>query len=194
MFLQGYSTRICRKGHNLTNFNADIPNPSEVLEAKKNVIARFIHVVVPIRDLYQLPPTSVHIFCDSAGSTIAFNRDASIFLNLRYYEAWRMYHLLTRVIYAHQDKQTMTKSETETHPQPTLHGNRASFEDSRSARSQGVIRYFTLAHEIAHNLVQPHNSEHEFYFSSICQKFLPGLSELILAEKMASKSRLTFDG
>ena len=44
-----------------------------------------------------------------------------------------------------------------------------------------MIRYFTLAHEIAHNLVQPHNSEHEFYFSSICQKFLPGLSNLILS-------------
>ena len=81
----------------------------------------------------------------------------------------------------------MTKSEAETHLQPTLHGNRASLGYSRSARSPELIRYFTLAHEIAHNLVQPHNSEHEFYFSSICQKFLPGLSELILAEKMGSK-------
>ena len=61
---------------------------------KKDSIARFIHVMVPIRDLYQLPPTSVHIFCDLAGSTIAFNRNASIFLNLRYFEAWRMYHFL----------------------------------------------------------------------------------------------------
>ena len=82
----------------------------------------------------------------------------------------------------------MTKSETETNPKPTLHGNRASLEYSGSAHSPDTIRYFTLAHEIAHNLVQPHNSEHEFYFSSICQKFLPGLSDLILAEKAASKS------
>lgn len=29
-----------------------------------------------------------------------------------------------------------------------------------------------MAHEIAHNLVQPHNSEHEFYFSAICEKYL----------------------
>ena len=93
-FSKGMVIGMCLMGHDLTNFNADILNPSEVLNAKKNVIARFIHVVVPIRDLYQLPPTSVHIFCDSAGSTIAFNRDASIFLNLRYYEAWRMSHLL----------------------------------------------------------------------------------------------------
>ena len=183
-FSKGTVTRICRKGRNLTNFNADILDPSEVLKVKKNVIARFIHVVVPIRDLYQLPPTSVHIFCDPAGSTIAFNRNASIFLNLRYYEAWRMHHLLYPChLRSSGCKQTMTKSGTETPPKPTLHGNRASLERSRSTRSLEVIRYFTLAHEIAHNLVQPHNSEHEFYFSSICQKFLPGLSDLLLSGK-----------
>ncbi|KAH9953159.1 hypothetical protein BC827DRAFT_1380025 [Russula dissimulans] len=39
--------------------------------------------------------------------------------------------------------------------------------------------YFTLAHEIAHNLVHPHNSEHEFYFSAICEAYLAPLSELL---------------
>jgi len=86
--------RILRKGYILTNLNADVSDPAEILKTKKNTIARFIHVVMPIRDLYQLPPTSVHIFYDLAGSTIAFNRDASIFLNLRYFEAWRMRRFL----------------------------------------------------------------------------------------------------
>lgn len=40
-------------------------------------------------------------------------------------------------------------------------------------------RYFTLAHEIAHNLVHPHNSEHEFYFSAICEAHLVPLSKLL---------------
>lgn len=31
--------------------------------------------------------------------------------------------------------------------------------------------YHTLAHEIAHNLVGPHNSEHSFYFSTLCEKY-----------------------
>jgi elongation factor P hydroxylase len=39
--------------------------------------------------------------------------------------------------------------------------------------------YFTLAHEIAHNLVQPHNSEHEFYFSAICEKHLAELGKML---------------
>lgn len=39
--------------------------------------------------------------------------------------------------------------------------------------------YFTLAHEIAHNLVQPHNSEHEFYFSALCEKHIMKLGSLL---------------
>ena len=46
------------------------------------------------------------------------------------------------------------------------------------------IRYFTLAHEIAHNLVQPHNSEHEFYFSAICEKYFVSLSKILDGQKV----------
>ena len=42
-----------------------------------------------------------------------------------------------------------------------------------------LYRYFTLAHEIAHNLVSAHNSEHEFYFSSICEVYLPAFIKLV---------------
>lgn len=59
------------------------------MTAKHDVLARFIHVIQPLGRVYGLPPTSLHIFYDRAGEMIAFNRNASIFLNLRYYEAWR---------------------------------------------------------------------------------------------------------
>jgi len=75
---------------------------------------------------------------------IAFNRNASIFLNLRYYEAW--------------------------HDQDVLMGNLSSAY---------ISWFFTLAHEIAHNLVQPHNSEHEFYFSAICEKHIIPFGKLL---------------
>ncbi|KAJ7647485.1 hypothetical protein FB45DRAFT_893565 [Roridomyces roridus] len=44
--------------------------------------------------------------------------------------------------------------------------------DVKAGRLQGayISWYFTLAHEVAHNLVHPHNSEHEFYFSAIAEK------------------------
>jgi len=121
----------------------DVLDPPELLKTKKDSIARFIQVLQPIRDLYRLPPTSVHIFWDLAGGNIAFNRNASIFLNLRYFEAW--------------------------HDGQVKNGELVKVYTSW---------YFTLAHEIAHNLVQPHNSEHEFYFLSIAHKFLPGFMEL----------------
>ena len=82
------------ESQNLTNSSADIAYPAKLLEAKKDVITRFIDVIVPLRDLYQLPPTSVHVFYDLTGSTVAFYCNAGIFLNLRYYEAWRMPHFL----------------------------------------------------------------------------------------------------
>jgi fatty acid desaturase len=42
-----------------------------------------------------------------------------------------------------------------------------------------LTRYFTLAHEIAHNLVHQHNSVHEFYFSAICEAYLVPLAKLL---------------
>lgn len=67
----------------------DVPNGRDILNSKHDAIARFIHIIRPLRSLYKLPATSVHIFYDLQGDSIAFNRNASIFLNLRYYEAWR---------------------------------------------------------------------------------------------------------
>ncbi len=36
-----------------------------------------------------------------------------------------------------------------------------------------------LAHGIAHNLVYPHNLEHEFYVSAICEAYLEPLINLL---------------
>ena len=60
-----------------------------VIEIKQAVIVRFGDLVLrPLIKLYNIPSTSVHIFYDRAGPLIAFNRNGSLFLNLRYYEAW----------------------------------------------------------------------------------------------------------
>ncbi|KAH8112414.1 hypothetical protein DFH11DRAFT_1607467 [Phellopilus nigrolimitatus] len=122
----------------------DVPEGRDLLTAKHDAIARFIHVIRPLRTLYKLPPSSVNIFYDLQGDSIAFNRNASIFVNLRYYESW--------------------------------HDN--DVQDGELSRAFSSW-FFTLAHEIAHNLVQPHNSEHEFYFSSICEAHVTHLAQLL---------------
>ncbi|ETS61627.1 hypothetical protein PaG_04119 [Moesziomyces aphidis] len=42
-----------------------------------------------------------------------------------------------------------------------------------------VSTYFSVAHEIAHNVVAAHNAEHEYYFSAIAEKYVVSLVEYI---------------
>ncbi|KAF9529296.1 hypothetical protein CPB83DRAFT_906254 [Crepidotus variabilis] len=46
-------------------------------------------------------------------------------------------------------------------------------------QSAYISWYFSLAHEIAHNLVHPHNSEHEFYFSALCEHHMMDFTRLL---------------
>ena len=78
----------------LTRLNVlEVPSSQrqDFMRIKQDPIARFIHVMMPLANIYQLPLTSLHIFYDLEGGIVAFNRNGSIFLNLRYFEAWRKY-------------------------------------------------------------------------------------------------------
>jgi hypothetical protein len=51
---------------------------------------RFLEmIVIPLKEVYGIPSSAIHIFYNLSGPTIAFNRDGALFLNLRYYEGWR---------------------------------------------------------------------------------------------------------
>jgi len=122
----------------------DLQERGTLIQRKRNVLARFLHILNPLVDVYKIPQTSLHVFADNEGQLVAFNRGGSLFMNLRYFEAW--------------------------------HDN----DVQRGDYSKALISwYFTLAHEIAHNLVYPHNSEHEFYFSAICEDYIVPLSKLL---------------
>ncbi|KAF5326190.1 hypothetical protein D9611_000170 [Ephemerocybe angulata] len=116
------------------------------LRDNQDALARFIHILLPLSRVYDLPQSTLHIFYDVTGGLIAFNRNASLFVNFRFYQSWH-------------DAEVQTKQ----------------------LNNAYISWYFTLAHEIAHNLVQPHNSEHEFYFSAICEKYLMSLGRLLAA-------------
>ncbi|GJE97590.1 hypothetical protein PsYK624_138110 [Phanerochaete sordida] len=130
-------------------FSRDVKHPKEVMAGKKEALARFVHIIKPLGEVYNLPPSSLHIFYDLSGGTIAFNRSASLFCNLRFFEAWHD---------AQVDQGQMSEAYTSW--------------------------YFTLAHEIAHNLVQPHNAEHEFWFSAICERFMPAFTRLLTSPSL----------
>lgn len=67
----------------------DLPESESLIQRKHDVIARFLHVLNPLVAIYKIPQSSLHVFADNEGQLIAFNRNGSLFMNLRYYEAWR---------------------------------------------------------------------------------------------------------
>ena len=67
--------------------DTDVPEPETFITRKRDPPPRFIHVVTPLANVYNLPMTALHIFYDLAGGLIAFNRNGSLFLNSRFSEA-----------------------------------------------------------------------------------------------------------
>ncbi|KAJ6607773.1 hypothetical protein B0H10DRAFT_2070382 [Mycena sp. CBHHK59/15] len=138
----GDLTVIGEMGNIKVYLSQEVPDPQSFMSLKHEPLARFVPIITVLAQVYGLPLTSLHIFYDLDGGLIAFNRNGSIFFNLRYYEAWHD-------------------------------------SDVKAGRTKAayVSWYFTLAHEIAHNLVHPHNSEHEFYFSAICERHFSAICE-----------------
>ncbi len=87
----------------------DIPHAQQLLTVKRDSLARFIHIIKPLGEVYGLPATSLHVFYDISGGLIAFNRKASLFLNLRFFEAWREYLHEYKRANTHQTTQTTSK-------------------------------------------------------------------------------------
>jgi len=50
--------------------------------------------------------------------------------------------------------------------------------------------FFSLAHEFAHNLVQPHNSEHEFYVSAIAEQHFVKMAALLESARKSQENKL----
>ncbi|PFH51991.1 hypothetical protein AMATHDRAFT_57645 [Amanita thiersii Skay4041] len=122
----------------------DVPHTHSFINNKRAAIERFTNVIATLCTLFGLSLSSLHIFFDLTSQRIAFNREGSLFLNLRFYEMWH-------------DPDVVAGRTTDAY----------------------ISWYFTLAHEIAHNVVQDHNAEHEFFFSATCQKFITPLCRLI---------------
>ena len=74
-------------------FCVDVSDADAFMINMHDILARFVNVITPLVEVYGLSLTVLHVFYDVAGGPIAFNRDGSIFLNLRYFEAWRECYL-----------------------------------------------------------------------------------------------------
>ncbi|KAF2970010.1 hypothetical protein GQX73_g3513 [Xylaria multiplex] len=133
-------TLLADASNGMRVFVSSIPHlqTGEFLSSNHVAINSFAALLKDVGDVYQIPRNVLHIFYDEKGNTIAFNRDGSIFCNLRFYMQ--------------------------------LHADQRSGEDRASA---AVWWWVVLAHELAHNIIQPHNADHSYYTESFIQQYFP---------------------
>jgi len=116
-----------------------------------SVIERFLRLVNPLKDIYKLPPASLHIFLDGEGPTIAFNRGGSLFLNLRYYEAWRMLstaYLILLVLMPRQTTRTSSLGDPRTGYVVLCSRSGLSSADGTRSTRAGSLLLLTRSHTI----------------------------------------------
>ncbi|RMZ90744.1 hypothetical protein DV736_g2020, partial [Chaetothyriales sp. CBS 134916] len=106
---------------------------SQFLQEHAAGLTAFANLLKPVADVFSLNPRTVNIFYDVGGKTIAFNRAGSIFCNYLYFEQ------------LHEDG---------------LVGHRGSNSGYADAF---VYWWVILCHELAHNLVADHSSDHSYY-------------------------------
>ncbi|KAJ1329113.1 DUF3684 domain-containing protein [Microdochium nivale] len=112
---------------------------AELLKTYHRDINAFAVLLREVGDIYSIPAASLHIFFDETGNTIAFNRDGSVFCNLRFY----------------------------------LQLHAAKIKSSGGRAEAAVYWWVVLAHELSHNIVKAHNSDHSFYTESFVQQYFP---------------------
>ena len=70
--------------------NADI-----FMQRMYGPLDRFADILISLSTIYRVPLKSLHIFYDDSRGCIAFNRRETIYLNLRYFEVWREWFLVS---------------------------------------------------------------------------------------------------
>lgn len=108
---------------------------STFLSQHAGALTVFAGLLKDVASIFALDVRSVNVFFNSGGKTIAFNRNGSIFCNYLYFQQLHEAKLL-------QDGQGK----------------------ARQARADALVYWWViLCHELAHNLVSDHSSNHSYY-------------------------------
>lgn len=109
---------------------------NDFLSRNASSLNNFAALLIDVAAVYNLPRRALHIFYDEQGGTIAFNSSGSIFCNFRFFAQ------------LHQPKMD----------------SEGGAQGAGSAKVEASAYWWiVIAHELAHNLVKEHNSEHSFY-------------------------------
>ncbi|KWU45472.1 hypothetical protein RHOSPDRAFT_28836 [Rhodotorula sp. JG-1b] len=123
----------------------EVPDPVGFVSTHHDALLRFAtRVIRPVGDVFGLDPRALHVFHDLEGPLIAFNRNGSIYLNFRFYQAW--------------------------HDRLVVEGR---------MEEPLISTFSSIAHELSHNLVKPHDSAFSFYFASFCEEYFVPMAKLL---------------
>ncbi|KAJ9603391.1 hypothetical protein H2200_012169 [Cladophialophora chaetospira] len=110
-----------------------VSNSSQFLQQHSFGLTSFSSLLKSLAEVFSLNPRTLNIFFETSGKTIGFNRNGSIFCNYRYFEQ--------------------------------LHEkNIVSQGAGGDAYAEAFVYWWViLCHELAHNLVGDHSSDHSYY-------------------------------
>ncbi|RMD41401.1 hypothetical protein DV735_g3741, partial [Chaetothyriales sp. CBS 134920] len=144
----------------------DAANSSQFLQKHTTGLTTFANVLKPVVDIFSLDARTINIFYDAGGKTIAFNRAGSIFCNYLYFQ---QLHETALVAAAAAQK-------------------KGSAESGPAYADALVYWWVIFCHELAHNLVADHSSDHSYYTEGFVAQYFPRVVEK-LAPSRRSESR-----
>jgi hypothetical protein len=112
------------------------------LSRHATALTAFANLLKDVAGIFALDVRSVNVIFDERGKTIAFNRNGSVFCNYLYFQQ------------LHENRMMM---------QPER-GDRQAQSALGQARADALVYWWViLCHELAHNLVADHSSNHSYY-------------------------------
>ena len=123
----------------------------------------FESVLLESAHVFNLRKDSIHIYYDTKGEAIAFNRSGAIFCNYRYFLQLHLPGML----------------------------NPDSFTPSEI--NAMVYWWVTICHELAHNIVQDHSSNHSYYTEHFVMEFFSAMANKAM-KKLYDSTTGTMDG
>ncbi|KAI1080641.1 hypothetical protein F5B20DRAFT_538419 [Whalleya microplaca] len=157
--------------------NAAAVDPARFLAGHHAAVNAFASLLQDVGDVYAIHRSALHIFYDERGGTIAFNRDGSIFCNLRFH------------LQLHSGQGQGGSGSAGGNG-----GGNGGQGEGEARASAAVWWWVVLAHELAHNIIQPHNADHSYYTESFIQQYFPKMmlkATLLLGSTSAPASAST---
>jgi hypothetical protein len=140
---------------------------STFLSEHAGALTAFAGLLKDVAAIFALDVRSVNVFFDARGKTIAFNRSGSVFCNYLYFQQLHEAKIL----------------------QEGLGRGRAH----RQARADALVYWWViLCHELAHNLVADHSSNHSYYTEGFVAQYF-GKVMAKVSEMVAGGANTTAD-